>query len=146
VVVSALEYYNYITVIRDSKRWITNKYATALLIYNLVRKLNASDQSSQEQPLTIMGNKAILTYNHCGVKQTIQVPYDRKKVVKMGQITAYLKYEDESMLNITQQPGIPYLVKAKDLGAKSIVLTNLDTGMSYEYIDVEPMYGDEIME
>lgn len=94
-------------------------------------------------PFKIVGNHAVLCYTRLNKEYKLYVPYNRMKSLS-SDITALL-VKNGKEINITQQPGIPYLVSANDLGGEKIILTNNITGSSFDYFDDKiPMYGDEI--
>lgn len=63
---------------------------------------------------------AKILYIHNGIERCIYVPYEPSKVSEMAQHIVQLHYENGTTIDITQQPGVPYLVSAALLGGKEI--------------------------
>jgi hypothetical protein len=133
--------------------WVQFHYNRFQLLLKLVDTLNHAGTSNQSTPpiLKIIDNDsmdagAIVTYERLGHSYKLSVPYNRDKVVSMSQFRAIL-YDDasEEIEDITQEPGIPYQISARQLGGHTIHLINNENGQSYDYIeDTIPSYGDEI--
>lgn len=86
----------------------------------------------------------VLKYTYYDKEYKITMPYRRCEVLNMSQYTAELSVDD-LMIDITQQPGIPYILSAKELGGKFIKLTNFITGESHIYgLNEAPLYGKEL--
>lgn len=65
-----------------------------------------------------------LSYYHGTKEHKIILPHNSRLRIKMSKHYVYLIKSDGSETNITQQPGIPYLATARDLG-----------GIGYKVID-----------
>jgi len=85
-----------------------------------------------------------VTYTYNEKKYRVLVPYRAEKAAGMLSLRATLHLTDGSILDITQQPGVPYLCKASDLGGEKIVLYNAETNNSVEYT-VAPGWAEEIV-
>ncbi len=77
---------------------------------------------------------AMLKINHGGKSHSIYIPYDRKKSIKMMKCKVFL-YKDVEKIDITQKPGVPYLVSASDLGGEKIVVENKEGKELYTYLN-----------
>lgn len=89
---------------------------------------------------------ASIVYEYLGHKYLLLVPYNRSHVMSMSKFKVELLKENHAPIIITQQPGIPYLVTAFQLGGYAIRITNEDTGLSKEYPNNDmPDYGTEVM-
>ena len=55
---------------------------------------------------------------------SITVPYSTMNILPMTDFKVVLKKGDSDSIDITQQPGIPYLSSASELGGESIIVTN----------------------
>ena len=114
--------------------WILAAFTKAIPTAKFSFKVNDTDIS------------ASVTYEHFGEKYIIFVPYNRSKIASMTQLTATLLRDNDENVNITQQPGIPYMVNADMLGGHTIRLTNNDTGETHDYEkETMPFYGNEVL-
>jgi len=89
-------------------------------------------------------NHIKISYIYGRDKYNVYLPYSHRNIAKMIQLKAELICDDK-IVEITQQPGIPYLMTAKDLGGNIIKLTNFENGLYHEYTEC-PLYGKEIMD
>lgn len=89
---------------------------------------------------------ATLAYCYNGASHTICVPFSRRRSLAMSDLQVILVRNDKSTVNITQQPGIPYLVSADELGGVKINVTNIDSGATFSYEhNLVPLYCDEVL-
>lgn len=79
---------------------------------------------------------AILKVNHCGKSHSIYVPYNRRNTTKMLRHNVFLLKGDEK-IDITQKPGVSYVVSAADLGGEMIVVENKEGEVIHAYKDNE---------
>jgi hypothetical protein len=75
----------------------------------------------------------------------IMIPFKRDLIALMSQFKAKLIKDDEE-IDITQQPGLPYMCSAEQLGGKEIIITNEETGARHVYKHKIPLFAEEIME
>lgn len=123
------------------------KQRVYLLLSILNRLENPSNSNTSPSSFTVTdcGTSAILTYQRLNRNYIVTLPYSRRQIVPMAQFTVHLLRDNEPPLDITQQPGIPYLTSASDLGGSAIRITNEDTGFSFLYKNSHvPMYGSEV--
>lgn len=116
------------------------------IMYNLAQSM---DRPTTPVTLTISDTDetALLTYNRLNTQYTVSLPYNRRKVASMNQFTVHLLYKNQGPLNITQEPGIPYIVSANQLGGVAIEVIDSDTGNKVTYSgDQIPMYCVEVIE
>ena len=66
---------------------------------------------------------AILNVSHGGKSHSVYVPYNRNTGRKMMKHNVFL-WKNGEKIDITQKPGIPYLVSAADLGGEKIIVEN----------------------
>ena len=88
--------------------------------YQLINKI-FSKQTLASFTINDSGKSAFIVYSRCGKDYMINVPYKRELVTQMSKCKVFLSKNNE-MINITQQPGIPYLVSAKMLGGDKIIM------------------------
>lgn len=79
---------------------------------------------------------AILKVSHGGKTHSIYVPYNRRKSSKMVKHNVYL-YKGDEKIDITQKPGVPYLVSAFNLGGDMIVVENKEGEVLHTYKEEE---------
>lgn len=84
------------------------------------------------------GCSASITYNHVGKSYLVNVPFKSSLTNAMMPLRAVLHklLNDKKTvkeIDITQEPGIPYMVCAGDLGGSKIVISNSFTGQSMTF-------------
>ena len=129
--------------------WYVRKRDNAKLLFSLMNKMNAK-MSDKETAVAFTindtGRSASIIYERLDQQHILCIPYNRKFVVSMSQFKAELLRENNKPVNITQQPGVPYLVDAASLGGYAIRITNEEDGVSHDYSHNEiPYYGEEII-
>ena len=103
------------------------------LLISLIKRIPWKEQiiqavqgASQAPPSTeYFGNSIRIGYERFGRPLSVYLPYKRHLIPSMSTSRVYAQYDDRRM-EITQQNGIPYMVSAKDLGANSLVLVDLN--------------------
>ena len=110
-----------------------NKYTHMMDKINQIKIVNKKND-------IIIHNKYIeIKYTYMNENYTLRVPYDKTKIATMVNYNVFSNKGNE-MFDITQQPGIPYLVSANDLDVDGISVFNLDTENIDTYINTAPMY------
>jgi len=134
--------FNYIT---DSLYYIYKEISGLIEKYELkykkfctVLRLSLSDDFINDSSFQLNDNNkcAIIKYNRLGKTYKLYVPYSIQISSKMNRFKAYLKMENEDEIEITQQPGIMYMLSAEDLGGKEIIFKYLD-GKTIKFIGKE---------
>ena len=142
------------SVIIFKSQWIKNFSVYALdkkqkitFLIKLLNKLSQNVNAEQKSGISINDTEksASIMYERGGQMQIVHIPYCRRYVAKMSQFDAKLIREDKEPLDITQSPGVPYLVSGEDLGGTCIFITNLETGDSKSYTTA-PLYAEELFE
>lgn len=124
----------------DISSWVERKFYKTV-----VKTINAFN--SPESEFTLGESNVTIHYARMGHAHQFSIPYNRKMVAKMSQIKVYLHRDHESVHDITQQPGIPYVITAHELGGKYILAINEDDGQTFKYEkDVQPQYCVEVFE
>ena len=77
-------------------------------------------------------NSAILKIKTGGKNHSVYVPFNRKISTPMLRKKVFL-IKDGSRIEISQKPGIPYLICANDLGGQSIEVENMDGDVIHVY-------------
>lgn len=78
--------------------------------------------------IVLYENYAEIPYFYNGTSWSIRVPYNRSLISYMDE---FIVWADTK--NITQQPGIPYLLDAEELGCKEITSCNAETDETFVY-------------
>lgn len=89
-------------------------YVTKKIVENMPK----IEDSPAELHLNDSRTAAKLTYFHKNKEHVLYIPYDKKLLRKVG-YTVYHEM-DGKKVDITQEPGIPYLVTAGSLGGGEI--------------------------
>lgn len=130
------------------RRSIKNCYQKAVFVCTLANELhkNAPKKDKPEFELSESDNWACIRYiDNSGNERQVVVPYNRSNVMYMSTISVSVMERDGSYKDITQQPGLPYLITPNMLECECIVATNNNTGMSYTYTyDTAPLYCTEV--
>lgn len=119
-------------------------------IRDRLRLLGAMASAYQEQRFARYGERKVLGQTLAirygtAPSRTVYVPFRRDQCAPMLFVEAAAHFPARSPLDITQEPGVPYLVPAGALNAEFIRLTNLETGKSYDYRGSTcPLWGKEI--
>jgi hypothetical protein len=88
-------------------------------------ELDKRMQKEDEEDMFSVGEKsATIRVISGGKRYVIFVPYDRSKSSSMLRKKVFL-LKGNSKVDISQKPGIPYLVSANQLGGESISVENL---------------------
>ncbi len=66
-----------------------------------------------------------IPYTYEGKRYILHVPYEKKYINKMINSNVELVYDDRSV-KLEQQPGVPYLISPKHLGAKYAKIYTID--------------------
>jgi hypothetical protein len=140
-------YRGFFTTVSD---WFQMRYHRVTMILSLIDKIQNDIGSKTSQvafSINDTDTSASIVYERIGQQYIMLIPYNRKYVAAMSQFKAELLRTDNEPVNITQQPGIPYLIHADSLGGHTIRITNQETNVSHEYPHTEiPMYAEEVMD
>lgn len=116
-------------------------------MFNNKNILNIDSSTKQKKKTYISKNgKCIhIYYDYEGTEYLLTVPYNRSSLVDMIQYQIDAIYENEDIVTITQQPGIPYLISSKDLNCKMLKAINHETDVYHKYeADIKPLFCQEI--
>lgn len=79
-----------------------------------------NSETKSEFKINSNNTSATITFEYYGKSYQIHVPYDKNLIRKMTGSKVILIDESGNKIDITQKPGIPYLVTPKQLGGTSI--------------------------
>lgn len=113
------------------------------LIYTSFKYLNSYINTINDNTAIVHDTYIEIPYTHVGSQYKVRLPYNPKLTMHMLNyyVTADTINEDGTISNIdiTQQPGVPYLIDAIDLNVNKITAITENNNI-YEYIDKIPMY------
>jgi len=103
-------------------------YGKIALYKYVMRKVNEEldrrMETEEELFKPVHKNSALIKVTHAGKSHDVYVPYDRRKSTSMLRKKVYLIKEGQK-IDISQKPGIPYLVNAGQLGGTEIIIEDL---------------------
>lgn len=128
--------------------WYDRQVLRITAIGSLVRGMNPGlAPSTVAFAVNNGGRSASISYSRLGEHYVVHLPYQRRSVTKMLSFNAAVHKNDGSVINITQQPGLPYLTSANDFGAERIVITNGENGKTASYTgDTIPGFATELLD
>jgi hypothetical protein len=124
--------------------WIRHKVRVCNTLINAIDILyNGSiDKGEPRFSINDSDRSASIVYKRQGNEYILNVPYNRKIRAKMSSFDIFLvkkgTSDEEFYININQQPGLPYLVSANDLGGDRIEIKQKTDGQLIKvYLDNE---------
>lgn len=88
----------------------------------------------KQKSATLCGRSLKIPYKYNGVDYVVYVPFARNIRRKMRNTKVFLVKEDgHNKVDISQQPGCPYLITADSLGGEKIEVVNCETGYTHEF-------------
>lgn len=96
-----------------------------LFLYHLSLTKYSTTTSGSKFILNSTGTSALITYYRDNESYQLNIPFNRDLIRKMSGSKVYLIIGNKQV-NITQQPGIPYSVTAREMGGEKIVIKKGD--------------------
>ena len=130
-------------------RWLNSRRQHITILLKLIQQLQNQEMAQSKDHFVVNASdlNANIIYERLGKEYTIVVPYNRCQVANMSQLRATLVYADKTSIDITQQPGIPYIYSAADLGGEYITIVNAETGLTHNYTKTtRPIFAYETMD
>ncbi len=129
---------------------LQHRFQQAKIAYAVFKGIPVATENNEQ---FVVGEKnASIEYQRLQKTYRIVIPFDRMEAMNMNPLRATLiltESQDGAEVDsqdITQQPGIPYLSSAKQLGGIAIEIFNVLTGMRHRYEgEVVPRYASEVM-
>src|SRR3989338_5175023 len=92
-------------------RWLNSRRQHITILLKLIQQLQNQEMAQSKDHFVVNASdlNANIIYERLGKEYTIVVPYNRCQVANMSQLRATLVYADKTSIDITQQPGIPYI-------------------------------------
>lgn len=114
-------------------------------LYNVVN--NVPVETESQFIVNDTDASVTLSYSRMGKPCIIHIPYNMAKIASMAQFKVLLLRKQHDSLNITQEPGIPYMVSASQLGGYAIQITDEESGNVFTYqADQIPGYANEVFD
>jgi hypothetical protein len=113
------EYLNYISsycVHTINNSWFVNDIIRRYKGLSLAEKTNQS---------------LCIHYVYQNKEYKVYIPYEKKYMNRMMNSDVFVQYEN-SNIKINQQPGVPYLITPKHLGAKNAIIHSLEGNTTIE--------------
>lgn len=143
-----ISYYN--GYVNKLYNWFIIRQQRAKFLIQLIKNIHNVAETKKSFPSFTVNDSdtsATIIYERMGSHYLLMIPYNRKFVAPMSQFKVELLRHNKEPLNITQQPGIPYMVNAEHLGGFAIKITNEDNGLFHEYPQsILPLYGEEVFD
>lgn len=106
------------------KPYIVDSYHKFKMLKTLYQNINTVNPNVSK--VDIINDSIAIHYNDYGHHQIIYLPYNADKVVDMMLYQVFVILKGGIRKDITQTPGIPYLICAKDLNGIGIEVYNDD--------------------
>ena len=90
--------------------------------------------------IKIEKDRIILEFDHKGKQRRHILPYNRKELAKHNKHTVHLIDDDGKEIEISQIPGVKFTHSAKEIGGKSIKVTNKITQEVTIYENEPPQF------
>lgn len=120
--------------------WTSKQIDTARFAYDVVLRLKSG--KALTNPIRMYKHSASITYSDNSEQYHLSVPYNPQHAIDMIFYKATLVNGSETR-DITQQPGIPYLLSPKEIGGEYITIENQASGVAFTYYQA-PMYAEEL--
>jgi len=137
IVISFIVYLNY--------NFIIQKISNGLfqLCLEILRRKNSSLSSpSLSKTSSFSLSTAVVPYQINYNGKSLFVPKNKELLSKMSLYKVEVLLIDDTLLDITQEPGIPYLLSLKQFNGKKFIFTSLEEGTVVEKceLDKPPLY------
>ena len=101
------------------------------LLYTLSKRISQKPKNTGYITINQTVTSASVSYTRYDKEYQIHIPYNKDLITKMTRLKVYL-VKDGERVEITQQPGIPYMVSARMLGGEKIIIVK-DNNVQKEY-------------
>ena len=108
------------------------------IMAKVMKELNDRMEKQTEEDLfkPFDGNSAMIKITTAGKTHSLYVPYNRKKSTIMLRRRVFLIKKGEK-IDISQKPGVPYMICAADLGGESIIVEDLEGEAVHTFTEKE---------
>lgn len=129
--------------------YIKNGYKQIKLLTQLINNIEKVNNLPHDNNLELGDNYAMITYTHNANVYKIYIPFDRMKAIYMSDIKMHLE-DDDQTIDITQEPGIPYLLSPSMIGRTSsakIIAHNISNNKTHTYVaDEIPLFCNDVLD
>lgn len=122
--------------------WIGYKYAS-INVHKMYNYINGYIVPKKGEACEDLETYKKIHYNNNDKNYCVYVAYNESKKFLMENIKVFL-YKNNEKIDITQEPGVPYTLKASEMEGEYIEVIFCDT--IYTYIDKPPMYCEELLD
>ncbi len=113
-------------------------YKKCRQIFDYINNIKIND----DKPTVVIDkNYMIIDYVYLNNKYTLRVPYNEEMVPFMANCDVTCMDFNGKEYNITQQPGVPYLIKPIDIDCHHITVYDLNNDYIRNYYNTCPFYG-----
>jgi hypothetical protein len=101
-------------------------------LHTVTKKMNTSSGGSKA---TMSNNRKYITisYTDNNKEKIVIVPYDRSLVSKQIGKQVILEMKNKHLIDITQAPGIPYMLTAGQMDGVKAIIKDIDTGVTVAF-------------
>lgn len=126
----------------NSMKRLYRKWQGLLLVFKMMNGLAAAQKPSQASVIVNDSDQSLtVAYEKNGIKRSLFLPFKRSSVIHMNDIQMRLTMPNGTMVDITQEPGVPYLCSAAELGGINITAYNVEDETSHVFdLHEKPMY------
>lgn len=102
------------------------KYFLISILIHWIGEMDSQQNQNSSFKIHPNGKSATIKFKHLGKYYQVHVPYNKKLIRKMAGSQVQLIKKDDEPIDITQKPGIPYLVSAEHFDGKHIIWKKFD--------------------
>lgn len=125
---------------------VKTQYKRAKFLFNTWQSIPIEKTIAEQFTVDPTGRRATIEYLWLNRSYRMVVPFDQNAATDMAPYRATLILNEEESVDITHQPGIPYLATAKSLGGIAITVLNTLSGEQHRYeADQAPQYATEVL-
>jgi len=92
----------------------------------------------KENQATIHDGYIKIDYYYLNALYSVRLPYHRECLADMAQRCVFAVNQNDTLIDITQQPGIPYSISPQNMGVDHFIIYDDTTELEYE-IDKAPL-------
>lgn len=128
-------YYGYRYIKKEISRYVTDQVMTKL--NDISNSEEIKFKQFQKTP------SALVIFDHGGKSHNICIPFDQTKAKYMRRKDVFL-IKDNTEIEITHKPGVPYLLCAEEMGGESIVVKKDNNILRVYNKEEVPKYLEDI--